>query len=90
MDVHTDWSDLASPYETESRGSKDEPAGVHALYSLPKIIRSLKSRRLKWAGHVAHMEQSRNARVLVGKPKGKRPLERLKHRWEDNIKMNLG
>ena len=50
-------------------------AGLHALYSLPNIIRSLKSRRLRWTGHVAHMKQSRNAyRVLVGKPEGKRPL----------------
>ena len=46
----------------------------NALYSSPNIIRSLKSRRLRWAGHVARMEQSRNAyRVLVGKPERKRP-----------------
>ena len=65
-------------------------AELHALYSSPNIIRSLKSRRLKWAGHVARMEQSRNAyRVLVGKPEGKRPLGRPRRRWEDNIKMNL-
>ena len=52
-------------------------AELHALYSSPNIIRSLKSRRLSWAGHVARMEQSRNAyRVLVGKPEGKRPLGR--------------
>ena len=45
---------------------------------------------MRWAGHVARMEQSRNAyRVLVGKPKGKRPLGRQRHRWEDNIKMDL-
>ena len=51
-------------------------AELHALYSLPNIIGSLKSRRLRWAGHVARMEQSRYAyRVLVGKPEGKRPLE---------------
>ena len=63
---------------------------LQALYSLPNIIRNLKLRRLRWAGHVAHMEQSRNAyRVLVGKPEGKRPLERLRHGWEDNIKMDL-
>ena len=60
------------------------------MYSSPNIIRSLKSRRLRWAGHVAHMEQSRNAyRVLVGKPEGKRPLGRRRPRWEDNIKMEL-
>ena len=65
-------------------------AEQHALYSSPNIIRSLKSRRLRWAGHIAHMEQSRNVyRVLVGKPEGKRPLGRPRHRWEDNIKMDL-
>ena len=49
-------------------------AELHALYSLPNIIRNLKSRRLRWAGHVARMKQSRNAySVLVGKPEGKRP-----------------
>ena len=63
---------------------------LHALYSSPNIIRSLKSRRLTWAGHVARMEQSRNAyRDLVGKPEGKRPLGRPRRRWEDNIKMDL-
>ena len=59
------------------------------MHYSPNIIRSLKSRRLRWAGHVARMEQSRNAyRVLVGKPEGKRPLGR-RRRWEDNIKMDL-
>ena len=65
-------------------------AELHALYSSPNIIRSFKSIRLRWAGHVARMEQSRNAyRVLVGKPEGKRPLGRPRRRWEDNIKMDL-
>ena len=60
------------------------------MYSSPNIIRDLKLRQLRWAGHVAHMEQSRNAyRVLVGKPEGKRPLRRTRCRWEDNIKMDL-
>ena len=60
------------------------------MYSSPNIIRNLKSRRLRWAGHVARMEQSRNAyRVLVGKLEGKRPLGRSRHRWEDKIKMDL-
>jgi hypothetical protein len=50
----------------------------------------IKSRRMKWAGSVARMGQKRNAyRILVGKPEGKRPLGRSRHRWEDNIKMNL-
>ena len=60
------------------------------MYSSPNIIRDLKSRRLRWAGHVARVEQSRNAyRVLVGKPESKRPLGRQRCRWEDNIKMDL-
>ena len=65
-------------------------AELHALYSSPNIIMSFKSRRLRWAGHIAGMEQSRNAyRVLVGKPEGKRPLGRPRHRWEDHLKMDL-
>ena len=65
-------------------------ADVHALYSSPTIIMNFKSRRLRWAGHVAHTEQSRNTyRVLVGKPEGKRSLGRRRRRWEDNIKMFL-
>ena len=60
------------------------------LYSLPNIVRVVKSRRMRWAGHVARMGQGRGVyRVLVGKPEGKRPLERPRRRWEDNIKMDL-
>jgi hypothetical protein len=60
------------------------------LYLSPDIIRQIKSRRMRWAGHVACMgEGSKVYRVLVGKPKGKRPLERLRHRWEDGIRMDL-
>ena len=63
---------------------------LHALYYSPNIIRNLKSRRVRWAGHVARMEQSRNAyRVLVEKPEAKRPLGRPRRRWEDKIKMDL-
>ena len=59
-------------------------------YSLPNIVRVVKSRRMRWAGHVARMGEDRGVhRVLVGKPEGKRPLRRPRHRWEDNIKMNL-
>ncbi|KAJ4431659.1 hypothetical protein ANN_20258 [Periplaneta americana] len=65
-------------------------AELHALYSSPDIIRNIKSRRLRWAGHVACMGETRNAyRVLVGRPVGKRPLGRPRRRWEDNIKMDL-
>ncbi|KAJ4443827.1 hypothetical protein ANN_05613 [Periplaneta americana] len=63
---------------------------LHALYSSPDIIRNIKSRHLRWAGHVARMSESRNAyRVLVGRLEGKRPLGRPRRRWEDNIKMDL-
>jgi hypothetical protein len=64
---------------------------LHNLYSSPDIIKQIKSRRMKWAGHVAHMGEGRNVyRVLVGKPEGKRPLERPRRRCEDGIKMDLG
>jgi len=60
------------------------------LYSLPNIVRVVKTRRMRWAGHVGHMGDGRGVhRVLVGKPEGKRPLERPRRRWEDNIKMDL-
>ncbi|KAJ4449272.1 hypothetical protein ANN_00670 [Periplaneta americana] len=63
---------------------------LHASYSSPGIIRNIKSRRLRWAGHVARMGESRNGySVLVGRLEGKRPLGRPRHRWEDNIKMDL-
>jgi hypothetical protein len=59
---------------------------LHNLYSSPNIIRTIKSSRMRWAGHVAHMGEKGNAyRVFVGKPKGKRPLRRPRCRWEDNI-----
>ena len=56
----------------------------------PNIVGVIKSRRLRWAGHVARMEEGRNAfKILTGKPTGKRPLGRPMHRWEDNIRMDL-
>ena len=59
------------------------------LYSLPNIVRMVKSRRMRWAGHVACMGEGRGVhRVLVGKPEGKRPFGRPRRRWEDNIKMD--
>jgi hypothetical protein len=61
---------------------------LHNLYSSPDIIRQIKSRRMRWAGHVARMGEGRN-KVLVGKREGKRPLERPRRRWEDGIKMDL-
>jgi hypothetical protein len=63
---------------------------LHNLYSSPSIIRMIKSRRMRWAGHVTRMGEKRNVyRILVGKPDGKRPLGRPRHRWVDNIKMDL-
>jgi hypothetical protein len=63
---------------------------LHDLYSSPSIIRIIKPRRMRWAGHVARMGEKRNVyRLLVGKPEGKRSLGRPRSRWMDNIKMNL-
>jgi hypothetical protein len=82
------------------RPKKDEVTGewrklhnkdLHDLYSSPSIIRIIKSRRMRWAGHVARMGEKRNAyRLLVGKPVGKRPLGRPRRKWVDNIRMDLG
>jgi len=63
---------------------------LNDLCSSPNIVRVIKSRRMRWAGHVAHMGDERGAyRVLVGKPEGKRPLGRPKHRLLDNIRTGL-
>jgi hypothetical protein len=59
-------------------------------YSLPNIVRVVKLRRMRWVSHVARMGEERGVHwVLVGKPEGKRPSGRPRHRWEDNIKMDL-
>jgi hypothetical protein len=64
---------------------------LHNLYSSPDIIRQVKSRRMRWAGRVAHMGEERKVyKVLVGKLEGKRPLERPRRMWEDGIRMDLG
>jgi hypothetical protein len=63
---------------------------LNYLYSSPTIVRVIKSRSIRWAGHVAWMGEGRGAyRVLVWKPEGKRPLGRPRCRWEDNIRMDL-
>jgi hypothetical protein len=63
---------------------------LYALYSSPNIIRVIKPRRLRWAGHVARMGERRGAyRALVRKPEERRPLERPRCRWEGNIKVHL-
>jgi hypothetical protein len=59
---------------------------LHNLYSSPSIIRMIKSRRMKWAGHVAQVEEMN---TQVGKPYGKRPLGGTRRRWEDNIKVDF-
>jgi len=63
---------------------------LNDVYCSPNIVGVIKSRRIRWAGHVAHMGERRGLyRVLVGKPEGKRPLGRPRRRWKDNIKMDL-
>jgi len=63
---------------------------LNDLFSLPNTVRVVKSRRMRWAGHVARMGETRGVhRVLVGKPEGKRLLGRPRRRWEDNIRMDL-
>jgi hypothetical protein len=64
--------------------------GLNDLYSSPTIIRLIKSRRMRWEGHVARMGEKRGVyRILVGRPEGKRPFGIPRRRWEDNIKMDL-
>jgi len=63
---------------------------LNDLYSSPNTVRVIKSRRMRWAGHVAHMGEERGVyRVLVGKLEGKRPLGKPRRRWVDNIRMDL-
>jgi hypothetical protein len=75
---------------SDGRLEKLHNEGLHNVYCSPGIIRMIKSRRMRWAGHVARMGGENNAhRILVGKPEGKRPLGKAKGKWEDNIKMDL-
>ena len=70
-------------------GSLPHNEELNDLYSLPNIVRVVKSRRMRWAGHVARMGEDRGVHsVLVGKPEGRRPLGRPRRRLEDNIKMD--
>jgi hypothetical protein len=64
---------------------------LHNLYSSPNIIRQIKSRRIRWTGHVACMGEERKVyKVLVGKPKAKRPHRRPRCRWEEGMRMDIG
>jgi hypothetical protein len=63
---------------------------LHGLYSSPSIVRVIKAKTMRWAGHVAHMGEMRGTyNILVGRPEGRRPLGRPRRRWADNIKMDL-
>ena len=63
---------------------------LHSLYPSLNIVRVIKSRRLRWAGHVVRMEEGRSVfKILTGKPTGKRPLGRPRRKWEDSIRMDL-
>jgi hypothetical protein len=63
---------------------------LHNLYSFLNIIMPIKSMRMRWAGHVAHMGEERKVYDLAAKPEGKRPLGRPSRRWENGIRMDLG
>jgi hypothetical protein len=81
---------IFGPKRDEVTGEWRNNEELHNLYSSPDIIRQVKSRRMRWAGHVARMGEERKVyKVLVGKPEGKRPLGRPRRRWEDGIRMDL-
>ena len=74
----------------QGSGIKLHNEELYDLYSSPNIIRVIKSRRMRWAGHVACMGRRRGVySVLVGKSKGKKPLGRPRRRWEDNIQLDI-
>jgi hypothetical protein len=77
--------------EVTGEGRKLHNEELHNLYSSPDIIRQVKSRWMRWAGHVARIGEERKVyKVSVGKPEGKKPLGRPRRRWEDGIRMDLG
>ena len=80
--------ELGSAFQNSRRRLHNEE--INVLYSSPNIVRVIKSRRMRWAGHVARMGMERGVyRVFLGKPEGKRPLGRPRRRWVDNIRMDL-
>jgi hypothetical protein len=80
----------ASELEVKECWRKLHNEELHGLYSSPRIIRVIKARRMRWAGHVLRMGEVRGAyNILVGRPEGRRPLGRPRRRWEDNIKLDL-
>jgi hypothetical protein len=86
------WKRIFGPKRDEVTGEwrKLHNEELHILYSSPNIIRQIKSRRLRWAGQVARIGEEKIVyNVLMGKPEGKRPLGRPRHRWEDGIRMDL-
>ena len=83
---------IFGPKRDEVTGEWRKPNNeeLNDSYSSPNIVRVIKSRRMRWAGHVARMEERRGTySALVGKSEGKRPHGRRRRRWEDNIKMDL-
>jgi len=83
------WKLHSGRYEKNTDCMRLHNEELNDLYSSPNIVRAIKSRRMRWAGHVARMDEERGVyRVLLGKPEGRRPLGRPKRRWMD-IRMDL-
>jgi hypothetical protein len=83
---------ISAPQIDEATGERKKLHNeeFHILYSSPNVIRQIKSRRMRWAGHVARIGEERNVyKVLVAKREGKRPLGRPTRRWEDGIRTDL-
>ena len=91
--IHTVYSSkILGPMRDEVTGEwrRLHNEELNDLYSSPNIVRVIKSRRMRWAGHVARMGEEMGVyRVLLGKPEGRRPLWRPRRRWVDNIRMDL-